>query len=112
VSIFAWPVPYKFNSTTMSVSLVFLDTLIIFILQSQLSYFEDEDILVNPTAVRVPVIYGHSEAINIETKKKITATEATEILSNDLKMPRQCQYLPGLCHINLTLQQCRFRWFF
>jgi len=34
------------------------------------------------TAVRVPVIYGHSEAINIETKKKITAAEATEILSN------------------------------
>jgi aspartate-semialdehyde dehydrogenase len=44
--------------------------------------FEDENILVNPTAVRVPVIYGHSEAINIETKKKITAAEATEILSN------------------------------
>lgn len=43
--------------------------------------FEDEGILVNPTAVRVPVLYGHSEAINIETKKKITATEATEILS-------------------------------
>jgi aspartate-semialdehyde dehydrogenase len=31
--------------------------------------------------VRVPVIYGHSEAINIETKTKITAAEATEILS-------------------------------
>jgi len=44
--------------------------------------FEDENILVNPTAVRVPVIYGHSEAINIETKKKISAAEASEILSN------------------------------
>jgi aspartate-semialdehyde dehydrogenase len=43
--------------------------------------FEDDNILVNPTAVRVPVIYGHSEAINIETKTKITAAEATEILS-------------------------------
>jgi aspartate-semialdehyde dehydrogenase len=42
--------------------------------------FEDEQILVNPTAVRVPVIYGHSEAINIETKQKITAIEAREIL--------------------------------
>ncbi|BAS67204.1 MAG: aspartate-semialdehyde dehydrogenase [Gammaproteobacteria bacterium] len=42
--------------------------------------FEDEDILVNPTAVRVPVLYGHSEAINIETKTKITAAEATAIL--------------------------------
>lgn len=44
--------------------------------------FEDENLLVNPTAVRVPVLYGHSEAINIETKTKITATEATKILSN------------------------------
>ncbi len=43
--------------------------------------FEDENILVNPTAVRVPVIYGHSEAINIETRRKITAVEATKILS-------------------------------
>jgi aspartate-semialdehyde dehydrogenase len=43
--------------------------------------FEDENILVNPTAVRVPVIYGHSEAINIETKTKITAKEAYDILS-------------------------------
>lgn len=42
--------------------------------------FEDEAILVNPTAVRVPVIYGHSEAVNIETKTKITATEATQLL--------------------------------
>lgn len=43
--------------------------------------FEDDNILINPTAVRVPVIYGHSEAINIETKKKITTVEATKILS-------------------------------
>lgn len=40
----------------------------------------DEEILVNPTAVRVPVFYGHSEAVHIETKRKITATEATELL--------------------------------
>ena len=44
--------------------------------------FEDENILVNPTAVRVPVIYGHSEAVHIETKEKITADKAREILSN------------------------------
>lgn len=43
--------------------------------------FEDESILVNPTTVRVPVFYGHSEAVHIETEKKITAAEATEILS-------------------------------
>lgn len=36
----------------------------------------DDSILVNPTAVRVPVFYGHSEAVHIETAKKITAAEA------------------------------------
>jgi aspartate-semialdehyde dehydrogenase len=44
--------------------------------------FEDDSILVNPTAVRVPVLFGHSEAINIETKKKITAVEARALLEN------------------------------
>jgi len=41
---------------------------------------EDDSILVNPTAVRVPVFYGHSEAVHIETKKKITAAEARALL--------------------------------
>ena len=41
----------------------------------------DENILVNPTAVRVPVFYGHSEAIHIETEIKLTAKEAREILA-------------------------------
>jgi len=43
---------------------------------------DDDEIMVNPTAVRVPVFYGHSEAINIETRDKITASEAREILAN------------------------------
>ena len=43
---------------------------------------EDNDILVNPTAVRVPVFFGHSEAVHIETREKITAEQATELLSN------------------------------
>lgn len=43
---------------------------------------EDESIQVNPTAVRVPVFYGHSEALHIETRKKITALEARELLKN------------------------------
>ena len=43
---------------------------------------EDPDILVNPTAVRVPVFYGHSEAVHIETRDKITAKQAKELLSN------------------------------
>ena len=41
---------------------------------------EDDSILVNPTAVRVPVFYGHSEAVHIETLKKITANEARALL--------------------------------
>ncbi|HVS26819.1 MAG TPA: aspartate-semialdehyde dehydrogenase [Burkholderiales bacterium] len=41
---------------------------------------EDNSIKVNPTTVRVPVFYGHSEAVHLETRKKITAREATEIL--------------------------------
>ncbi len=40
----------------------------------------DKNILVNPTAVRVPVFYGHSEAVNIETRKKISAEEARALL--------------------------------
>lgn len=42
---------------------------------------EDQTILVNPTTVRVPVFYGHSEAVHIETRDKITAEQARELLS-------------------------------
>ncbi|GAB1409521.1 aspartate-semialdehyde dehydrogenase [Desulfovibrionales bacterium] len=41
----------------------------------------DTSIRVTATAVRVPVFYGHSESVNIETKKKITPKEARAILS-------------------------------
>lgn len=41
---------------------------------------EDESILVNPTTVRVPVFYGHSEAVHIETREKISAEEARKLL--------------------------------
>ena len=41
----------------------------------------DDAILVNPTAVRVPVFYGHSEALHIETKAKLTASDARKLLS-------------------------------
>ncbi len=43
--------------------------------------FEDDSIQVNPTCVRVPVFFGHSEAVHIETREKITAEQAREILS-------------------------------
>jgi len=46
--------------------------------------FEDDSILVNPTAVRIPVFYGHSEAVHIETKDKINAENARKLLE---KMP-------------------------
>lgn len=44
--------------------------------------FEDESIMVNPTTVRVPVFYGHSEAVHIETRDKISAEDATKLLAD------------------------------
>lgn len=41
----------------------------------------DDSIKVTATTVRVPVFYGHSESVNIETGKKLTAKEARAILS-------------------------------
>jgi aspartate-semialdehyde dehydrogenase len=46
--------------------------------------FDNPSLGVNPTAVRVPVFYGHSAAVHVETKKKITAKKATSLLN---KMP-------------------------
>jgi aspartate-semialdehyde dehydrogenase len=43
--------------------------------------FNDQPITVNPTAVRVPVFYGHSAAVHIETKQKLTAKKALELLA-------------------------------
>ena len=40
----------------------------------------DEAIGVNPTVVRVPVFYGHSEAVHIETRDKLSAEQARELL--------------------------------
>ena len=42
----------------------------------------DKNILVNATTVRVPVFYGHSEAVHIETRDKITADEVRKLLEN------------------------------
>jgi aspartate-semialdehyde dehydrogenase len=41
---------------------------------------ENDSIQVNPTAVRVPVIYGHSEALHLELKKPLTAAKARALL--------------------------------
>ena len=42
----------------------------------------DDNILVNPTAVRIAAFYGHSEAIHIETRDKFSAADASELLAN------------------------------
>jgi aspartate-semialdehyde dehydrogenase len=44
--------------------------------------FGDAKIGVTATTVRVPVFYGHSEAVNIETEKKITAAETMALMRN------------------------------
>lgn len=41
---------------------------------------DDPEVLVNPTCVRVPVFYGHAEAVHIETGEPITAERAIELL--------------------------------
>jgi len=59
--------------------------------------FGDQTIGVTATTVRVPVFYGHSESVNIETKKKITAAEVKELLADApgvklVDRPDLCQY--------------------
>lgn len=44
--------------------------------------FNNDKIIINPTTVRVPVIYGHSEAITIEMKSTLSADAARELLLN------------------------------
>lgn len=60
--------------------------------------FGDDTILVNPTAVRVPVFFGHAEALHIETKTPISAEEVKALLKeadgvilceNDADFPTQ-----------------------
>ena len=41
----------------------------------------DPSIAVTATTVRVPVFYAHSESVNIETERKITADEVRNLLS-------------------------------
>ncbi len=42
---------------------------------------DDDDLAVNATAVRVPVFYGHSEAVHLELNQAMTAAEASALLS-------------------------------
>lgn len=42
----------------------------------------DDSIQVNPTCARVPVFYGHSEAVHVETKEKISGAEVRDLLND------------------------------
>lgn len=42
--------------------------------------FADSDIRVNATAVRVPVFFGHAEAIHLETRQPIDAQQVKDLL--------------------------------
>ncbi|MDB4349870.1 Asd/ArgC dimerization domain-containing protein, partial [Omnitrophica bacterium] len=58
---------------------------------------EDDSIGISATTVRVPVYYAHSESVNIETEKKISADEARSILSQSAGIsvvddPRDLKY--------------------
>lgn len=41
-----------------------------------------KDIEVNATCVRIPVFYGHSEAVHLETREPLSAEQAQELLAN------------------------------
>jgi len=43
---------------------------------------EDDSIQVTATTVRVPVFYGHSEAVNIETEAPVSAEDVKSLLAN------------------------------
>src|SRR5579885_630523 len=44
--------------------------------------YNDNSLAINPTAVRVPVFCGHSASVHIETKDKITAAQAENLLAH------------------------------
>ncbi len=43
---------------------------------------EDPNIQVNPTCVRIPVYFGHSEAVHLETRTKVTVLEVQKLLNS------------------------------
>jgi len=57
--------------------------------------FADEFIQVNPTAVRVPVFFGHAEALHVETRDKITAAQARALLEQAAGVQVVGQRAPG-----------------
>jgi aspartate-semialdehyde dehydrogenase len=43
---------------------------------------EDSSIMVNPTVARVPVYFGHSAAVHLETRTKVTVAEVQKLLNS------------------------------
>jgi len=71
---------------------------------------EDNTITVNPTAVRVPVLYGHSEAINLKLKSPCTSDNVRKLLRksagievidnpSELQFPTPLKHAAGMDHI-------------
>jgi len=65
--------------------------------------FADDNIIVNPTAVRVPVFYGHSEAVHIETDKPVNRADALELLKSAagvivVDSPEKNRYATAVTH--------------
>ena len=52
--------------------------------------FADDSVLVNATAVRVPVFVGHSEAVHLETRRPLSAEEARDLIAK----------APGVCVVD------------
>ncbi len=57
--------------------------------------FEDEEIQVNPTCARIPVFYGHSEAVHVETRTRLSAAEAKELLAQAPGVELLDEAVPG-----------------
>ncbi|MCY7354902.1 MAG: aspartate-semialdehyde dehydrogenase [Lysobacter sp.] len=55
----------------------------------------DDAIRVNATVVRVPVFYGHSEVVNIETRDKLSATDARKLLETSPGIEVVDEHEPG-----------------
>lgn len=79
--VFPWPIAFNlFPHIDVFLDNGYCKEEMKMILETQ-KIMEAPDMRVTATTVRVPVFVGHSEAINIETEKKLTAEEARRILS-------------------------------
>lgn len=79
--VFPWPIAFNlFPHIDVFLDNGYCKEEMKMILETQ-KIMEAPDMRVTATTVRVPVFVGHSEAINIETEKKLTAEEARRLLS-------------------------------